>query len=126
MQQRPFGRVTLDDIFTVIAGGLRIKGFGRAHPVMRARRSSSSISVESGRLRRWRLSGRSGEPEMSGGGAKLNRAEELVILLLFMEEIAKMQAPAVEYSIELSKNGKDWTPVQRRFDSFPSPASVAT
>ena len=68
-------------------------------------------------MRRWRLSGRSGEPEMSGGGAKLNRAEELVILLLFMEEIAKMQAPAVEYSIELSKNGKDWTPVRCRVSS---------
>ena len=53
---------------------------------------------------------------MSGGGAKLNRAEELVILLL-MEEIAKMQAPAVEYSIELSKNGKDWTPVRCRVSS---------
>ena len=63
---------------------------------------------------------------MSGGGAKLNRAEELVILLLFMEEIAKMQAPAVEYSIELSKNGKDWTPVRCRFSSFPSASSVDT
>ena len=47
--------------------------------MMRVRRSSSSTSVESGRLRRWRLSGRSGEPEMPGGGAKLTRTEEIVI-----------------------------------------------
>ena len=66
------------DVVADLCKEAEARGSGRAHPVMRARRSSSSTSVESGRLRRWRLSGRSAEPVMLGGGAMLTRTAEIV------------------------------------------------